>query len=207
MTCKLHINRLKETDTSTTMIEWAMAELMNNPTVMENAQKELSKVVGLDNIVEEHHLPELKYLDAVLKETLRPHPAAPFLVPRSPSQSSIVGGYTIPKNTMVFINVAYIQKDPRFWDSPQEFKPERFLGSECDFSGNNFHYLPFGLGRRVCAGLPLAEKMLMYFLASLVHSFDWKLPNDQKLDMSEAFGIVLRKRFPSWISLIIDCSI
>ncbi|XP_051130115.1 geraniol 8-hydroxylase-like isoform X1 [Andrographis paniculata] len=184
------------TDTTATTMEWAMAELMKNPMVMEKAQKELSEVVGLDNIVEEHHLPKLKYLDAVVKETLRLHPAIPLLVPRSPSQSSIVGGYTIPKDTMVFINAAYIQKDPRYWNSPLEFKPERFLDNGCDFSGNSFHYLPFGSGRRMCAGLPLAERMLMYFLASLVHSFDWKLPNDQKLDMSEAFGMILRKSVP-----------
>ncbi|XP_051130120.1 cytochrome P450 76C2-like isoform X5 [Andrographis paniculata] len=184
------------TDTTASTIEWVMAELLNNPTVMEKAQTELAEVVGLDNIVEEHHLPKLKYLDAVVKETLRLHPAIPLLVPRSPSQSSIVGGYTIPKDTMVFINVAYIQKDPRFWNSPLEFKPERFLGNGCDFSGNNFQFLPFGSGRRMCAGLPLAERMLMYFLASLVHSFDWKLPNDQKLDMSERFGMILRKSVP-----------
>ncbi|XP_051130111.1 labd-13Z-ene-9,15,16-triol synthase, chloroplastic-like isoform X1 [Andrographis paniculata] len=183
-------------DTTTTITEWAMAELMNNPIVMEKVQKELSEVVGLDNIVEDHHLPKLKYLDAVLKETLRLHPTAPFLVPRSPSQSSIIGGYTIPKDSMVLINVAYIQKDPRFWDSPREFKPERFLDNECDFGGNNFHYLPFGSGRRICVGLPLAERMLMYFVASLVHSFDWKLPNGQILDMSEAYGIVLKKSVP-----------
>ncbi|XP_051130121.1 labd-13Z-ene-9,15,16-triol synthase, chloroplastic-like [Andrographis paniculata] len=184
------------TDTSTTSIEWAMAELINSPTAMAKAQKELSEVVGLDNIVEEHHLPKLKYLDAVFKETLRLHPVVPFLMPRSTSESSIVGGYTIPKGTMVFINLPYIQKDPRFWNSPQEFKPERFLGTEFDFTGNSFHYLPFGSGRRMCAGLPLAERMLMYFLASLLHSFDWKSPNDQKLDMSEAFGIMLRKSVP-----------
>ncbi|XP_051130117.1 flavonoid 3'-monooxygenase CYP75B137-like isoform X3 [Andrographis paniculata] len=184
------------TDTSATTMEWAMAELMNNPIIMEKAQKELSEVVGLDNIVEEHHLPKLKYLDAVVKETLRLHPAVPLLVPRSPSQSSIVGGYTIPKNTTVFINVAYIQKDPRFWDNPREFKPERFLGGEYDFSGNSFKFLPFGSGRRICVGLPLGERMVMYFLASLVHSFDWKLPNDQKLDMSEEFGMMLRKSVP-----------
>ncbi|XP_051130110.1 geraniol 8-hydroxylase-like [Andrographis paniculata] len=184
------------TDTTATTMEWALAELMNNPMVMEKAQKELSEVVGLDNIVEEHHLPKLKYLNAVLKETLRIHPTVPLLVPRSPSQSSVVGGYTIPKNAMVSINVAYIQKGPHFWNNPLKFNPERFLGSECEFSGNTFHYLPFGSGRRMCAGLPLAERMLMYFLASLVHSFDWKLPNDQKLDMSETFGMILRKSVP-----------
>ncbi|KAL0409542.1 UNVERIFIED_CONTAM: cytochrome [Sesamum radiatum] len=186
------------TDTSATTIEWVMADLLNNPEAMEKVQKELSEVVGLNNIVEEFHLPRLKYLEAVLKETMRLHPAVPLLVPRSPNQTSIVGGYTVPKGATVFINVGWIQRDPSIWDSPSEFKPERFLdGNEkCDFSGNSFHYLPFGSGRRVCAGMPLAEKMLMYLLASLLHSFEWKLPDGEAVDMSDTFGIVLRKTTP-----------
>ncbi|KAL0446064.1 UNVERIFIED_CONTAM: cytochrome [Sesamum latifolium] len=186
------------TDTSATTIEWVMADLLNNPKAMEQVQKELSEVVGLNSIVEEFHLPRLKYLEAVLKETMRLHPAVPLLVPRSPNQTSIIGGYTVPKRVTVFINVGWIQRDPSIWDTPSEFKPERFLnGNEkCDFSGNSFHYLPFGSGRRVCAGLPLAEKMLMYLLASLLHSFEWKLPDGETVDMSDTFGIVLRKTTP-----------
>lgn len=172
-----------------------MAELMNNPEVMAKAQKELSDVVGSNNIVEEFHMPKLKYLGAILKETLRLHPSVPLLVPRSPSQSSTIGGYTVPKNTRVFINVWSIQRDPFIWDNPTEFKPKRFLddNGKWDFSGNHFQYLPFGSGRRICAGRPLAERMLIYLLASLLHSFDWKVAEGEKLDMSETFGIVLRK--------------
>ncbi|KAL0409527.1 UNVERIFIED_CONTAM: cytochrome [Sesamum radiatum] len=186
------------TDTTATTIEWAMAELLNNPKAMANVQNELSEMVGLDTEVEEFHIPKLKYLETVLKETMRLHPAVPLLVPRSPTQTSIVGGYTVPKRTRVFINVGWIQRDPSIWDSPSEFKPERFLheNKNCDFSGNNFHYLPFGSGRRICAGLPLGERMLMYLLASLLHSFEWKLPDGETADMSNTFGIVLRKSTP-----------
>ncbi|XP_012851892.1 PREDICTED: flavonoid 3'-monooxygenase-like [Erythranthe guttata] len=83
-----------------------------------------------------------------------------YTIPRSPSKSSTVGGYTIPRKTMVYIIVRSIQRDPSIWDSPLEFKPERFLhddeNSKCDFRGNRFHYLPFGTGRRICAGIPFA---------------------------------------------------
>ncbi|KAI3453580.1 hypothetical protein Pfo_010243 [Paulownia fortunei] len=186
------------TETTATTLEWAVAELMNNPEVMAKAQKELSDVVGLNNIIEEFHMPKLKYLEAVLKETLRLHPAVPLLVPRSPAQSSTVGGYTILKNTRVLINAWSIQRDPSIWDNPTKFKPERFLddNGKWDFRGKNFHYLPFGSGRRICAGLPLAERMLIYFLASLLHSFDWRLPEGETLNMSETFEILLRKTTP-----------
>ncbi|KAL9167288.1 hypothetical protein ABFS82_05G085700 [Erythranthe guttata] len=188
------------TDTTATTVEWAMAGLMNNPGVMTKAQKELSEVVGLNNIVEESHIPKLKYLEAVIKETLRLYPPGPLLAPRCASDTSTVGGYTIPKNTMVFINICSIQRDPSIWDNPMEFKPERFLddnnNGKCDYRGNHFHYLPFGSGRRICAGIPLAERMLLYFLASLLHSFDWKIEQGETIDMSETFGIALRKTTP-----------
>ncbi|KAK4382309.1 Flavonoid 3'-monooxygenase [Sesamum angolense] len=84
------------------------------------------------------------------------------------------------------------------WDNPLEFMPERFLGNseKWDFSGNNFNYIPFGSERRICAGLPLAERMLRYLLASLLHSFDWQLPKGEKVDIVDRFGVVLRKNNP-----------
>ncbi|KAL0296202.1 UNVERIFIED_CONTAM: Flavonoid 3'-monooxygenase [Sesamum radiatum] len=134
--------------TSSTTIEWVMVEFMRNPEVMEKVHKELNEVVGLDNVVEEFHIPKLVYLDVVIKETLRIHPVGPFLSPRTPNQSCTVGGYSIPKGSMVFINVHSIQKDPLSWDNPLEFVPERFLGNyeKWNFSGNNFNYIPFGSG-------------------------------------------------------------
>ncbi|KAK4400369.1 Flavonoid 3'-monooxygenase [Sesamum angolense] len=111
--------------TSSTTIEWVMVEFMRNPEVMEKVHKELNEVVGLDNVVEEFHIPKLVYLDVVIKETLRIHPVGPFLSPRTPSQSCTVGGYSIPKGSMVFINVHSIHKDPVSWDNPLEFVPER----------------------------------------------------------------------------------
>lgn len=165
---------------------------------MDKVQKELADVVGMNNQVEESHLPKLHYLQAVLKETFRLHPPVPYLVPRSPNQSSTVGGYTIPKNTRVFINVWAIQRDPSIWDNPMEFRPERFFNDpgKFDYSGNNFDYLPFGSGRRVCPGLPLAERMVTFLLSSFLHSFNWKLREGEKYDMSERYGIVLKKNTP-----------
>ncbi|KAL0296160.1 UNVERIFIED_CONTAM: Flavonoid 3'-monooxygenase [Sesamum radiatum] len=186
------------TDTSSTTIEWVMTEFMRNPEVMEKAHKELSEVVGLNNIVEEFHIPKLVYLDAVIKESLRIHPTGPLLIPRTPSQSCTVGGYSIPKDSAVIINIWSIQRDPLAWNNQLEFIPERFLGDseKWDFSENNFNYIPFGSGRRICAGLPLAERMLKYILASLLHSFDWQLPKSERVDIKDKYGVVLRKKNP-----------
>ncbi|XP_028960446.2 flavonoid 3'-monooxygenase CYP75B137-like [Malus domestica] len=184
------------TDTSSNTIEFAMAEIMSKSEMMEKAQQELEDVVGKHNIVEESHIDKLPYLQAVMKETLRLHPALPLLVPHCPSETCIVGEYTIPKRSRIFINVWAIHRDPSIWENPLEFNPKRFLDSKWDYSGKDFNYFPFGSGRRICAGIAMAERMVMHSLATLLLSFDWKLPKGEKLDLSEKFGIVLKKKIP-----------
>ncbi|CAH1425237.1 unnamed protein product [Lactuca virosa] len=184
------------TETTTTLIEWAMAEIMQNHDIMKRIQEELQQIVGPNKIVEESHLPKLQYLDATIKEIFRLHPVLPFILPRSPSQDCVVGGYTVPKGSMVIINVWAIHRDPRYWENPLEFNPERFLTNKYDSKGSNLNFFPFGSGRRLCPGVPLAEKMQMYILASLLHSFDWSLPKGEDHDLSEKFGITLKKRKP-----------
>ncbi|KAJ0482844.1 putative cytochrome P450 [Helianthus annuus] len=183
------------TDTTSTMVEWVMAEILNNPGVKTKIHEELTEVVGMD-IVEESHLHKLKYLDAVVKETFRVHPPLPLLIQRSPDESCMVGGYTIPKGSIVYINAWAIQHDPKNWTNPLEFKPERFLNGKWDYSGTNMKFLPFGSGRRICPGVPLGEKMLMYILASFLHSFEWILPKDEEFELSEEFGFVTKKTKP-----------
>ncbi|XP_068649616.1 flavonoid 3'-monooxygenase CYP75B137-like [Aristolochia californica] len=185
-------------DTTWTTMEWAMTEVMKHPEVMKNAQEELDKVVGRNHSVEEVHLPNLHYVNAFVKEVLRLHPVVPLMLPRTPSQSTPVGGYMVPKGSRVLVNMWSIQRNPAAWESPEEFRPERFLmgNGKREITGNDFHYFPFGSGRRICPGMALAERMLMYVMATLLHSFHWKLPEGTELDVSEKFGIVLKKAKP-----------
>ncbi|XP_077235593.1 labd-13Z-ene-9,15,16-triol synthase, chloroplastic-like [Tasmannia lanceolata] len=185
------------TDTTSTTVEWAMAEIIGHPEVMKRVQEELLEVVGENNIVEESHLPKLGYLEAVVKEVQRLHPVAPFLVPARPSESTSVGGYLIPKGTKVMVNVYAIHRDPSVWENPLEFNPERFLGdTKLDYRGTNFRYLPFGSGRRMCAGVPMAERMLLLLIGSLLQSFEWRLPEGVKLDLSDRVSLGLKKAVP-----------
>ncbi|PIA34223.1 hypothetical protein AQUCO_03800069v1 [Aquilegia coerulea] len=186
------------TKSSSSTVEWAMSELLIQPELLRKAQEELEQVVGIDNIVEESHCSKLHFLNAIVKETLRLHPVGPLLVPRCPTESCIIGGYMVPKGAKIFVNGWAIQRDPACWDKPLEFKPERFLGSdnEYDFIGSKHSYIPFGSGRRVCVGIPMAERMIPYLLASLLHSFNWKMPEGTTVDLSETFGLELRKTIP-----------
>ncbi|KAL7188694.1 hypothetical protein ACSBR1_038538 [Camellia fascicularis] len=182
------------TDTTINSVEAAMAEMMNKPQVMQKLQLELDTIVGKDHIVEESHIPKLPYLYAIMKETLRLHPILPLLMPHSPSETCTIGGYTIPKGTRILFNVWAIHRDPLIWENPLEFDPERFLNGKWDYNGNDFAYFPFGSGRRICPGISMAERVFMFSIASLVHSFEWKLPEGEKLDLTESFGIVLKKK-------------
>ncbi|KAH7862562.1 hypothetical protein Vadar_006487 [Vaccinium darrowii] len=126
-------------------------------------------------------------------------PPAPFLLPHRAFASCEVINYTIPKDAQVIVNVWAIGKDPMIWDDPLHFKPERFLNSTLDYKGNDYEFFPFGAGRRICPGLPMAAKHLPLVLASLIHFSDWSLPDEidpNELDMSEKFGVTLEMEQP-----------
>lgn len=196
MVCVLQDMVVGGTDTTSNSVEFALAEMMNKPHILKKVQQEIDSVIGKDKIVEESDINKLPYLYLVMKETLRLHPVLPLLVPHCPSATSVVAGYTIPKGARIFVNVWAIHRDPSVWEDPLEFRPERFSDGKWDYSGNDFKYFPFGSGRRICAGVAMAERMFMYSLASLLHSFDWSVPDGHKLDLEEKFGIVLKKKHP-----------
>ncbi|KAG7956844.1 hypothetical protein I3843_11G144200 [Carya illinoinensis] len=183
-------------DTTTTMSEWVMARLLKHPDIMRKVTEKLTKIVGLDNLVEESHLRKLHYLEAVIKETFRLHPPGLFLLLRSPSESNIIGGYHVPKGSSIFLHAWAIQRDQKYWDNPLEFKHERFLNNaygRFDYSGNNLKYFPFGLGRRICTRLKLGERTLKYILVSFLHSYKWKLPQGSKIKIL-TFSVLLPRR-------------
>lgn len=135
------------TDTTSNTMEWAMAHMIKNPSIMLNAQEELDRVVGQSQVVEETYISKLHYLQAIVKEVLRLHPALPLLVPHRNSQPCTIGGYSIPEGARIFVNVWAIHPDLSIWPNPLKFDPERFAREadrHWDYSGNDFNYFPFG---------------------------------------------------------------
>ena len=165
---------------------------------MYKLRDELTKIIG-ESPVRESHLPHLPYLQACVKETLRLHPPAPLLLPHRAMETCQVMGYTIPKDSQVFVNIWAMGRDPKVWDEPLSFTPERFLDSKLEFKGNDFEYIPFGSGRRICPGMALGARQVPLVLATLVHLFDWSLPDNMdsaQIDMEEWLVITLRKENP-----------
>uniref|UniRef100_A0ACD5XTP4 Uncharacterized protein n=1 Tax=Avena sativa TaxID=4498 RepID=A0ACD5XTP4_AVESA len=187
------------TESSAMAVEWAMSEILKNPEVFVSATEELDRVVGRGRWVTEQDIPSLPYVEAIVKETLRLHPAGPMLAPRLSREDASVGGYDIPVGTRVFVSVWSIGRDPALWDAPEEFVPERFLGSKIDVKGQDFELLPFGSGRRMCPGYSLGLKMIHLSLANLLHGFAWRLPDGmakEELSMEEIFGMTTPRKFP-----------
>ncbi|KAI3472968.1 hypothetical protein Pfo_029393 [Paulownia fortunei] len=186
-------------DTTSTTVEWAMTELLLNPEKLSKAKQELRTVIGENKQVQESDMSRLPYFQAVIKETFRFHPPGPLLIPRKSEYDVDVSGYTIPKGTQMLVNVWAMGREPSIWSNPDSFEPQRFLDCKIDFKGQDFELIPFGSGRRICPGLPLANRMLHILVATLIHNFDWKLElgaEEEEVHKGELFGLSLRRAVP-----------
>jgi len=189
------------TGTSASAMEWGMSELMRNPVVMKKMQGQIREAFRGKAVVTEADLQQqagnLRYLKLVIKEALRLHPPAPLLVPRESIEECELDGYTIPAKSRVIINAWAIGRDPKYWEDPDEFKPERFEDGSRDFTGGSYEFLPFGSGRRMCPGFNYGLASMELAFVGLLYHFDWSLPEGVKeVDMAEAPGLGVRRRTP-----------
>ncbi|XP_021752778.1 cytochrome P450 71A6-like [Chenopodium quinoa] len=193
---------LAGTDTTYTLIEWVVIELIRNPRVMKELQEEVIKIVGgKGRKVCEDDLEKMSYLKAVMKEALRLHPPGPLLVFHESIQDAKINGFDIAAGTLVIINAWAIQTDSMYWEEPDLFRPERFLNrsSSDDFRGQDFRYIPFGAGRRGCPGISFGMVSAELVVATLINEFELKLPGGiqgDELDMTEVAGLTIHRRDP-----------
>ncbi|CAN1794049.1 Costunolide synthase [Linum perenne] len=177
---------LAGSDTWTVLVEWALSELIKNPSVMNKAQEEVRQAFDEKGKIEESKLGELHYLQLVIKETA---------VPREARETVMIDGYRVPAKTRVIVNLWAIGRYPNHWTEPDKFDPERFINSPVDFKGRNFELIPFGAGRRICPGMLYAVTVINFVLANLLYHFDWNLPHGMKpedVDLTERFGFEVR---------------
>ncbi|KAH7526432.1 hypothetical protein JRO89_XSUnG0055000 [Xanthoceras sorbifolium] len=195
------------TDTTSTALQWIMANLVKYPQLQEKLFMEIKGIMSEgEEEVKEEELHKLPYLKAVILEGLRRHPPGHFVLPHAVTEDVELGGYKIPKNGTINFMVAEMGWDPKVWEDPMAFKPERFLngnGEVFDITGSReIKMMPFGVGRRICPGLGLAMLHLEYFVANLVWSFEWKSVETYQVDLSEKqeFTIVMKNPLQAMIS-------
>ncbi|MED6206376.1 hypothetical protein PIB30_026081 [Stylosanthes scabra] len=200
-------------DSVSTAIEWAFAELAKNPKYMKKAQEEVRRIVDGKFKIEENHLNQMNYMKCVIKETLRLHPPVPLLMRIKTSTNMKINGYNIPNKTTMYVNSYAIHRDPKLWDNAEEFIPERFEDNnnnqQVDYKAIDFQLIPFGFGRRGCPGISFGIASVEYLMANLLYWFDWKVPNnnsngnddddDVEMDMSEMSGMTVTKKEPLYL--------
>ncbi|XP_065852901.1 cytochrome P450 89A2-like [Euphorbia lathyris] len=192
------------TDTTSTSLQWIMANLVKFPQIQEKLFMEMKGVVEEgEEEVKEEQLHKMPYLKAIILEGLRRHPPAHFVLPHSVKEDVVLGKYLIPKNANINFMVAEMGWDEKVWEDPMSFKPERFMGKEFDITGSReVKMMPFGIGRRICPGYGLAMLHLEYFVANLIWNYEWKAVDGDDVDLSEkmVFTVVMKNPLKAHIS-------
>ncbi|XP_078440129.1 cytochrome P450 78A3-like [Wolffia australiana] len=200
------------TDTVAVVIEWTLARLVLHREVQEKVHAELDRVVGRSRPVREADVSALPYLGAVIKEAIRLHPPGPLLSwARLATSDADVGGWVVPAGTTTMVNMWAIARDPRLWPEPEEFRPERFGagGGAAEFGslfGSDLRLAPFGSGRRSCPGKALGMATVGFWLAALLHEFEW-LPRSTEegaeagVDLSEVLRLSCEMAVPLSVNL------
>ncbi|GMH17318.1 hypothetical protein Nepgr_019159 [Nepenthes gracilis] len=182
------------TDTVAVLIEWILARMVLHPDVQSAVQDELDMVVGRSRPVAESDVSSLVHLTAVIKEVLRLHPPGPLLSwARLAITDTTIDGCHVPAGTTAMVNMWAIARDPELWANPLEFNPERFASSEpeSEFSilGSDLRLAPFGSGRRACPGKTLGLATVSFWVASLLHEFEWVAARSAAGDLSEVLKL------------------
>ncbi|CAL9188037.1 unnamed protein product, partial [Musa hybrid cultivar] len=179
------------TDTVAILLEWIMARLVVHQEIQRRAQSELDAVVGNSRTVADGDIPNLPYLQSIVKETLRLHPPGPLLSwARLAIHDVHVGESFIPAGTTAMVNMWAITHDERIWPNPESFEPERFMEEDVSVLGSDLRLAPFGSGRRVCPGKALALATVHLWLAQLLQQFKW-VPVETGVDLSECLKMSL----------------
>ncbi|KAK7305536.1 hypothetical protein VNO77_43442 [Canavalia gladiata] len=170
---------LATVDNPSNAFEWALAEMINQPELLQRATEELDSVVGKERLVEESDIPKLNYVKACAREAFRLHPVAPFIPPHVSMSDTTVGNYFIPKGSHVMLGRQELGRNPKVWNEPLKFKPERHLksdGSDVVLTEPNLKLISFSTGRRGCPGIMLGTTMTVMLFARLLHGFTWNAP-------------------------------
>ncbi|KAL4331620.1 hypothetical protein AHAS_Ahas13G0518300 [Arachis hypogaea] len=184
------------TDTVAILLEWIMARMVLHQDIQMKARQEIDTCVGQNGHVQDSHIPNLPYLQAIVKEVLRLHPPGPLLSwARLAVHDVHVDKVFVPAGTTAMVNMWAISHDSSIWEEPWAFKPERFLKEDISIMGSDLRLAPFGAGRRVCPGRALGLATVHIWLARLLHHFVW-LPTAQPVDLSENLRLSLEMKTP-----------
>ncbi|XP_069130180.1 cytochrome P450 2J6-like isoform X2 [Argopecten irradians] len=174
------------TDTTATMIRWAILYIVHYKSVQDKLRQEILKVVGTSRLPSLADKPDMPYYGAFITEVFRMGNIVPLAVPHGAKKDIHFRGMVIPKGSFIIPNLDSVMTDPEVFENPDEFHPERFLGENGQLNGKEKIVMPFSLGRRACLGESLARMELYLFLTSLLQRFEFLPESPDKLPSFDA---------------------
>ncbi|CAH9111268.1 unnamed protein product [Cuscuta epithymum] len=184
---------IETSDTTVVATEWAMYELAKDPERQNKLFHEIHGVCGSDKVTEDH-LRQLPYLSAIFHETLRKHGPVPVIPLRYVHEDVELGGYHIPAGTQIAINIYACNMEKALWETPEEWKPERFLEGKYE-QNDLFKTMTFGGGKRACAGALQAMTISSLAIARLIQEFEWRLEKEEEENVATV-GLTSYKLYP-----------
>ena len=193
---------LGASDTTSSILSWFLLYMIHYQDVQEEIFKELNEIVGRDKLPCLQDIENLPYLRATVCEVMRHSAFAPLSAPHKAIRDSVIEGYHVPKDTILFLNHWRIHYDSREWDEPTLFKPQRFLEANGDFVGWNTlpGFVPFGFGRRACVGQALGKMQLFIITSRLLHQYRFEIPEGEPVPAFD--GEISAVRYPKEYKLI-----
>lgn len=174
-----------------TALRWCIAYLVAYPDAQEQLYKEIKHVKGSKRI-SLNDKKQLPLLEATVMEVLRRSCFLPFALPHSTIRDTSVGGYNIPKDTIVFVNLWACCHDPQYFDEPFKFNPIRFMDKKQQKVKPHSCMIAFSEGDRKCPGEGFAKSALFIMIGTLVQNL--KLRNGTEEPMEDKFGLTLRPK-------------
>ncbi|XP_013386450.1 steroid 17-alpha-hydroxylase/17,20 lyase-like [Lingula anatina] len=189
------------TVTSSDTLKWMVMYVAANPKVQTKIHKEIDDLENnLDDL--RRCRSKMTYCEAVVREVMRIRPAGPVALRHKTLCDTELGGYDIPKDTIVYANIWAIHHDPKNWESPEVFSPERFLEKDGSLKKlDTKTWLPFGSGKRKCVGEALAMAEIMMFMALFFHRFRVSFPPDVQPNFEPMMFEINATPFPQKISV------
>uniref|UniRef100_A0AC34QXY8 Cytochrome P450 n=1 Tax=Panagrolaimus sp. JU765 TaxID=591449 RepID=A0AC34QXY8_9BILA len=182
-------------DTTSAAMNFFLHLVGSNPEIQSRIQREIDEVIG-DQIrdVTFEDIGRLKYLEACLKETLRMYPSVP-LIARQTVEDTQIKDKILPAGTGVVIVASMVHRDPRYWENPEVFDPERFLDSELK---HPYQYIPFSAGSRNCIGQRFAMMEEKCIIARILREF--KVQSKVRTDQLRlAADLIIRPKFGNFV--------
>ncbi|XP_033637825.1 cytochrome P450 2J3-like [Asterias rubens] len=178
-------------DTTASSLQFAVLHMALNPEVQKKVRDEILQKIGNDRAPGMTDRDTLPYTSAVINEVLRISHPVPLSIPHRATKTFELGGYTIPAGTDLVSLICAQNRDPKTFDNPEEFQPERFLSEDGQTVVLPNTFLPFGAGSRMCIGEGLARYELFLFFTAMMQRFTFDISPEARKTHKALFGYFL----------------